>query len=197
MPLEFATFTFIFTLAAVINGLGIVRWLTALAEYVRHKDFLRVKNYRIFLVFATYQFLLHVLLWWSMWAIRAAESFNFLDYLFLLTGPVLLFLSSSLLVPAADEEDIDLGRHFAKVRRPYAMTLGATWFWALLLSPVLIGSVPPSMPYHATFVVLAIVLRFVSRPAALGTLGALNWVMLVLLISRYAMELGGAVAQQL
>lgn len=36
--LDFRAFAFIITLAAVINGLGIVRWLTAFAEFLRQKN---------------------------------------------------------------------------------------------------------------------------------------------------------------
>lgn len=195
MQLEYAAFAFIFTLAAVINGLGIVRWLSALAEYVRRRETLQVTNYGIFVAFAAFQFLLHVLLWWSLWGIRAVESFDFLDYLYLLTGPVLLFLASSLLVPDAAEGSVDLGELFASVRRPYANTLIAAWLWTLFLWPVFRGVIPPSMPYHAAFVVVAVALRFVSRPAGLGILAALNWILLIVFVSRFAMQLGGISGQ--
>ena len=195
MQLEFAAFAFIFTLAAVVNGLGIVRWLTALAEYVRHQDSIKVANFGVFLAFAVYQFLLHILLWWSLWSIRGAEAFNFLHYLFMLAGPILLFLSTSLLVPDADDAEIDLSKHFERIRRPYATTLAGAWIWALLLWPVLIGIVPPTAPYHVAFVLMAIVLRFSTRPAVHGTLAVLNWIALIALISGYAMELGGFVGQ--
>lgn len=195
MQLEFTAFAFIFTLAAVVNGLGIVRWLTALAEYVRHQDSVQVRNFGVFLAFAVYQFLLHILLWWSLWSIRGANAFNFLDYLFMLVGPILLFLSTSLLVPDADDSKIDLGEHFERVRKPYATTLAGTWIWALLLWPILMGFVPPTAPYHVAFVALAIVLRYARRQAILGTLATLNWIALIALISQYAMELGEAGGQ--
>jgi len=195
MQLEYAAFAFIFTLAAVVNGLGIVRWLTALAEYVRKRASVQVTGRRIFLIFAAFQFLLHVLLWWSLWGIRAVDSFDFLDYLYLLTGPVVLFLGSSLLVPDANSDNVDLGDHFSNVRKPYAITLAAAWLWTLLLWPVFSGVVPPSAPFHAAFLVLAIALRFTSNPRALTTIGLLNWVALVVFVWRFAMELGGVSGQ--
>ena len=74
MPLEFASFAFIITLAAVVNGLGIVRWLTGLAEYLRHKDSLSIRHYWVLSLFATFQFLLHILMWWSLWGVRGAAE---------------------------------------------------------------------------------------------------------------------------
>lgn len=195
MQIEFAAFTFIFTLAAVINGLGIVRWLSALAEYLRTKTSAKVTDNGTFLIFASFQFLLHVLLWWSMWGIRAVENFNFLDYLYLLTGPVLLFLSSSLLVPDAGEDGVGLAQHFEKMRKTYATTLAGAWLWTLLLWPVFLGLAPPSLPFHATFLLLAIVLRFTRNPRAVTAIGLLNWLVLVVFVSRFSMQLGGITGQ--
>lgn len=195
MQLEYAAFSFIFTLAAVVNGLGIVRWLTALAEYVRHKDTLQLVSYRVFLLFAVFQFILHVLLWWSLWGIRAVETFDFLDYLYLLTGPVLLFLGSSLLVPNAAEHQVDLQAHFTNVRRAYATTLALAWVWTLFLWPVFKGVLPPSMPAHAAFLVLAIALRFTPGNKGQAIIGIANWIVLVVFVSLFAMQLGGVSGQ--
>lgn len=57
MELDFRAFAFIITLAAVVNGLGIVRWLTGLAKYLRRKDELRVQHYRVYSLSAGFQFL--------------------------------------------------------------------------------------------------------------------------------------------
>ena len=195
MQLEYAAFAFIFTLAAVINGLGIVRWLAALAEYVRARKDVHIANYRVFILFASFQFLLHVLLWWSLWGIRTVETFNFLDYLYLLAGPVFLFLSTSLLVPDAGAKQIDLDKHFDNVRQPYATTLSLAWLWTTFLWPVFQGVTPPSMPVHITFLVLAIALRFASGLRTQAALGIANWSLLVFFVWRFAMELGGISGQ--
>jgi len=195
MKLEYAAFAFIFTLAAVVNGLGIVRWLTALAEYLRRKDTLQVANYRVFLLFAVFQFILHVLLWLSLWGIRAVETFDFIDYLYLLTGPVLLFLSSSLLIPDATDGQVNLQSHFTNVRGPYATVLALAWAWTLFLWPVFKGVIPPSMPAHAAFLFLAIALRFTPGNKGQALIGIANWVVLVVFVSLFAMELGGVSGQ--
>ncbi len=46
MELDFRAFAFIITLAAVVNGLGIVRWVAGFAEYLRQANSLQVKHYR-------------------------------------------------------------------------------------------------------------------------------------------------------
>jgi len=46
--LDFRAFAFIITLAAVVNGLGIVRWLTALSEYLRQRQSLDIQHYWVY-----------------------------------------------------------------------------------------------------------------------------------------------------
>ena len=60
--LDFRAFAFIITLAAVVNGLGIVRWLTAFSEYLRRRQSLDIQHYWVFSLLAGYQFLLHILM---------------------------------------------------------------------------------------------------------------------------------------
>ena len=55
--LDIRAFAYIVTLAAVVNGLGIVRWLSAFAEYLRRKQSLSIQHYWIFNLLASYQFL--------------------------------------------------------------------------------------------------------------------------------------------
>ena len=126
MPLTFESFAFVFTLAAVVNGLGIVRWVSGLGEYLQRGDQIAVEHYWVFNLFAAVQFLMHILLWWSLWGIRTAETFNFLSYLYLLTGPILLFLGSNLLMPDfASDAALNIREHYARVRRLYSTVYAA------------------------------------------------------------------------
>ena len=92
MELDFPAFAFIMTLAAVINGLGIVHLLASFAEYLRQQSNLEIVQYSVLKLWVVFQLLLHVLLWWSLWNARVATAFTFLHYLYLLGGPVLLYL---------------------------------------------------------------------------------------------------------
>ncbi len=48
MELDFRAFAFIITLAAVINGMGIVRLLASFAEYLRYQGDMEVVHYWVF-----------------------------------------------------------------------------------------------------------------------------------------------------
>ena len=194
MPVDSDSFVFVISLAAVVNGLGIVRWLSGLTEYLRRKPSLRIAHYWVFTLFASFQFLLHVLFWWSLWGIRGTATINFLSYLFLLAGPVLLFVGSAMLAPDLADDEIDLRDHYYEARTVYASVLILAWLWAIFLSPVLRGSFAPTLPTFALFLAVAVVQRFSGNPALQGVLAIANWLLLVVFVSIHALQLDGLAA---
>ena len=191
MPVEFASFAFIITLAAVINGLGIVRWLTGLSEYLRGGESRIIQHYWVFSLFAGYQFLLHILMWWSLWSVRGVAEINFLMYVYLLVGPVLLFLGTSVLAPNFDSDTLDTRAHYFGVRKTYSSVLALLWLWAMLLGLVLRGALAPTFPIFALFFAAALLQRFVKATRFQGVAALANWTLLLIFVSAYAMQLGG------
>lgn len=191
MPVDSDSFVFVISLAAVVNGLGIVRWLTGFTEYLRRGPSLRLTHYWVFTLAASFQFMLHVLFWWSLWSIRGTATINFLSYLFLLSGPILLFVGSAMLAPDLTEDEVDLRAHYFTARPVYASVLALAWLWAILLSPVLRGTFAPTLPLLLFFLATALAQRLFDNPKAQGTLALINWLLLLLFIAIYAMKLGG------
>jgi len=194
VPVDSDSFVFIISLAAVVNGLGIVRWLAGFADYLRRGPNLRLTHYWVFTLAAGFQFMLHVLFWWSLWSIRGTATINFLSYLFFLSGPILLFIGSAMLAPDLSEDEIDLKNHYAQARPVYASVLILTWLWVILLSPVLRGSFAPTLPYFALFLAAAIGQRLSGNPALQGVIAIGNWLLFVAFVASYAMQLGGTAA---
>ncbi len=191
MELDFQAFAFIITLAAVVNGLGIVRWVAGFAEYLRRTNSLQVKHYWVFNLWAAAQFLLHILLWWSLWGVREAETFNFLVYLYVLTGPILLYLGTSLLIPDVDGNVVDLTAHYFGVRRSYFTVYALLWLWAIFVWPVLRGFFLPTAPIIALHLTMAVILRFTANPRVHAVLVVMNWILLVAFVALFGMQLGG------
>ena len=189
--LDFRAFAFIITLAAVINGLGIVRWLTAFSEYLRRRRSLDIQHYWVFSLLAAYQFLLHIMLWWTLWSVHDATNINFLTYLYLLTGPVLLFLGTSLLTPSIETDGVDVRSHFSGVRPTYSTVLVLFWLWAIVAGPALRGFLAPTAPLLALFLTTAVGLRATANPKVHGIVVVLNWLLVVAFVALYAMQLGG------
>ncbi len=190
MELNLSAFVFIITLAAVINALGIVRLLASFAEYLRHQSNLEIVHYWVFNLWIAFQFLLHVLLWWLLWNTRVAEAFTFLNYLFLLSGPILLYVSTSLLIPDIDDQAMDLHRHFYSVRVPYFTTGVVFWLWTIFLTPVLIGRFSPAVPLLISFLAVTLTLRFTANPKIHAALVIAIWLLVMIFVAMFAMQLG-------
>jgi len=191
MEFDLRAFAFILTLAAVINAMGIVRLLASFAEYLRHQSKLEVAHYWVFSLWLPFQFLLHVLLWWSLWNYRMVEEFTFLDYLYLLSGPVLLYLGTSLLVPDVENHAINLRKHFYKVRPAYFTIAAFLWLWAIFLFPVLTGRFAPTAPFLASFLAISLMLRFTANPKIHTALVIASWLLLIIMMANFGMRLGG------
>ena len=188
MPTDYQSFAFVITLAAVVNGLGIVRWLSGFAEYVRRRH---VKHYWVFSLSAGYQFLLHILFWWTLYGLRGAATINFLTFLYLLAGPILLFVGTAILLPDVDEDAIDLKEHFRATRPIYSTVLVLLWLWAIFSSPIMRGFFSPTLPLLTAFLASALVLRISANPKIHSVVAVVNLVLLVSFVALYFMQLGG------
>ena len=190
MELDYPAFAFIISLAAVVNGLGIVRLLTVSAAYLKHRDKMNITSYWVYNLWVALQFLLHILVWWSLWNIRVAEIFNFLNYLYLLTGPILLFLSTSVLLPDEDDAEANLKTHFFSVRTLFFSINSLFWLWTIFLYPVLVGKFAPTAVLLSCFLVLATALRFTANPKVNAVLVIATWMLLIVFVGTFSMELG-------
>lgn len=174
----------------MINGLGIVRWLNSFADYLRRRDSLTVEHYWVYSCAALFQFLLHILLWWSLWSVRSAGTLNFLSYLYMLVGPILLFIGSAFLAPDIKGDRLNLRQHYYAARPVYSSVLAMVWAWAAFASPVFRGQFAEPAPAYAAFFGVAVVLRIfpggtVHRAGAIA-----NWIIMTVFVLAYAIELG-------
>lgn len=191
MTVDSASFVFIIALAGVVNGLGIVRWLTGFAEYLKRRNSLNIPLYWVFTLAACFQFLLHILFWWSLWGMRGTATINFLSYLYLLSGPILLYVATALLVPGADGDENDLKAHYYAARSDYSTVLIAIWLWALFSSPVMRGTIATTAPIFTVFLINAVTMRASSNPTVQGLSAILNWLLFMTLIGFHFLYLDG------
>ena len=187
---ESTSFVFVISLAAVVNGLGIVRWLTGFSEFVRHRPALDITHYWVFSLAAVFQVLLHVLFWWSLWGFRGLATINFLSYLYLLSGPVLLFVGTAVLSPDTDRDKLDLRKHYYEARTTYSTVLILAWLWAVFLSLVLRGTFASSAAFFAVFTIAAVIQRLSVNPTVHGAVAVINWLMMGAFIGLYQFQLG-------
>ncbi len=191
MPVDAASFVFIIALAGVVNGLGIVRWLTGFTEYIRRRSSLSIEPYWVFALAACFQFLLHTLFWWSLWGMRGNATINFLSYLYLLSGPILLYVATALLMPNVEDDEIDLRAYYFSVRPGYSTILILLWLWAIFSSPLLRGEFAPTAPIFSIFLVNAVVMRATANPVVHGVSAIINWVLFAAVIGLFFLQMGG------
>ena len=191
MGTEFGAFNFIGTLAAVINGLGIVRWLNSLADFLKRKDSMAVEHYWVYTLAAFFQFVMHVLLWWSLWSVRDAATLNFVTYLYMLLGPILLFLGSAFLAPDIEGDRLNLKQHYYTARPVYFTMLVLVWFWASLASLVFRGMLSDSAPVLLMFLAIALLQRLTASEFVQRSAVILSWLVMLVFVLSFGKELGG------
>lgn len=190
MELTQDVWAFIIALAAVVNGLGIVRLLSSFAEYLKRRDAADVGHYWVFGLVGVFQLLMHLLLWWSILGLKAADSINFLSYLYLLIGPTLLFLATSLLLPGDVDDGLNLRKHYYEIRKPYYSVLLIFWPWTMFIWPVFGYPFAPTVPVIAVWFVLNLGLRITANEKAHAALVVANLIVYAGFVSIFAMNLG-------
>jgi len=191
MSFSTSAFAFVVSLVAVINGLGIVRLLSGFADYLRRRRSLQVRHFWVYYVQTTFQLLVHVLLWWSILSLREAGNLNFLTYLYLLLGPTLLFLSTSLLLPDADGKEVDLRSEYLGFRKVYYSIISAFWLWVVFVWPVFVGAFAPTAKFFVIYLAISLLQRFSDNLRLHGVMVVANCILFAAFIGLYAMQLGG------
>ena len=195
MEMTPSIFMFIVALAAVVNGLGIVRIVGGLGEFIRRRESLNVTFYWVHSLLVLFQLLVHVLLWWSFIGLRDVESINFLQYGFLLIGPVLLYLATSLLVPDFDDNTVDLRAAYWRSSNSYYTILMVFWPWTMAIWPVFGYPLAPTWRFGVLWLAMMAVMRFSENEKVHGVLVSAVWLLMIAFIGIYAMQLGGVASR--
>ena len=101
----------------------------------------------------------HVQTWWAMFGLREWEDWNFLQFIFVLLQPILLFLLAVLAFPGAGSPQRDLRTNFFAQRK---------WFFALHIALLCVsinkdlvrsGELPeaPNLAFHAIMFITSII----------------------------------------
>lgn len=181
---------FVIALAAVVNGLGIVKLLGGLSDYLRNYSTLKIRHYWVYSLLAVFQILAHLLLWWSILGLRSAGNINFISYMYLLIGPTLLYLCTSIIVPDIKDDAIDLRVMYYGFRKIFFSLLTAFWVWAIFVWPVFGHSFPPTVPVIAIWLLISLTLLITENPKVHALLMVANCIVYAGFIAVFAMQLG-------
>ena len=183
------TWRFVISLVAVINGLGIIRLLVGLSDYLKYHNTLNIQHYWVYTLLILFQLLVHLLLWWSIIGLHQLGNINFLSYLYLLIGPTLLFLGSSFVAPDCTVESLNLRSEYYSIRKTYFSLLTAFYLWAIFIWPVLGHSFAPTVPLLIIFFLIALTLRITDQPKIHATLIIANYAVYIIFIVLFTIHL--------
>jgi hypothetical protein len=107
-------YEFVMVLLSIIVGLGITELLTNVARQIKNRK--TVKLYWPHMAVVLTVFIALLQQWWESWWLQSIEHWNFLTLLFLLGGPVGLYILSHLLFPEKMEHTDFEGFYFSNSR---------------------------------------------------------------------------------
>jgi hypothetical protein len=188
---------FVLSLVAVINGLGIVRLLTVLSDSLKRRAELNVQYYWVHTLYLIFQLLMHLLIWWSIVGLHKIGDLNFLSYLYVLVGPTFLFLATTLLIPDAKTEAVDLRAEYYGVRKAYFSLMSGFYLWAIFVWPVFGHDFAPTVPLIIAFLMIALVSIVTDKPrlhAAMIIANLTVYMVFIILYATHLSELGHSIA---
>ena len=142
-------FEFILILVSIISGLGIAALLGGVARILRGE----LTPYWVHHLWVLSVLLLLIEHMWSLFYLEARTQWTLVDLADLLIPPMLLFLISSLLFPATNEER-DLSRFYYAKRRPVFGLLATLFLYYSLSRPPLSAEDFFQLPAIAVFIAL-------------------------------------------
>lgn len=151
-------FEFLSVAISIVLALSAGQLLTNLREV-----FHPARRYWVHAVWVVHLLVIHVFIWWSLWAYRDVEGWNLLTFGMVLITPGLLFVCSSALVPSYASRVASWEEYFYEVRRWFfaaraLLVVGAglrNWY---LLDKAPLGSPTP----FSGFVMIAAIIGFFS-----------------------------------
>jgi len=122
--------------------------------------------------------------------LRSAGHINFLSYLYLLIGPTLLYLCTSIIVPDIKDDAIDLRAMYYGFRKIFFSLLSAFWLWAIFVWPVFGHSFAPTVPMIILWMFISLTLFITDNPKVHAVLMVANCTVYAGFIAVFAMQLG-------
>ena len=183
-------FPFISVMFAVIMGMGVVYILIAIATIIR--GFNRtITPYWLHLAWIVFLLLLHFHVWWGLWDFQQITSWNYFTYLFLLSGPVLLFVAVAIILPEDKQSaNTDLHEFYFNNNSKFFLTLTFAVICGLSLYPVLYGIMDPVFEWLLLFLVIMMILSFTKKTILHVIFSITAWALFIIWILSYGFNLG-------
>jgi hypothetical protein len=192
--LDVSAFKHIMVPIGVVVALGVARIVTQASHYIQHRE--RVRFSWAHAVWCTILFLWFVGLWWIVWGLRLVDDdlWSFFTLIFLLSGPCLVYLAATLLLPDLPESGgLDLGERLEALGRAFFLSLAAFLLWLASTEVWLLREpwwVLPKRPFQGVaMTIFALGAAFPTRRMA-GVLGAIALPLVIVALATVRAKLG-------
>jgi hypothetical protein len=147
-------FEYLMVMVSIVLALALAQLLRGITEIVTNPN-----RYWIHTAWVAMMMLFVVQYWWAYWDFSAVSSWTLLRFVYVLLAPVLLFLSTYLLLPVYRPKDPDWQVHFFSIRFWLFLTLIAASLVGTLGSWVLLGAslLHPYRVFQAMMLALLVV----------------------------------------
>jgi hypothetical protein len=153
-------FEFLLVIVSIVLGLGITELLGGFTRILRGE----LTVGRLHGVWMLIVLQLQIQMAWAFWTLHLREAWSYPEFMLLLAGPVLLYLSAAVLFPATGT-DQPLDDHLLSRRRPFFVLMSAYMVYSVMFSWLLMGRNFSLVTTSVRTVVLAafITLAFTTR----------------------------------
>jgi multisubunit Na+/H+ antiporter MnhG subunit len=156
-------FDFLMVLVSIIIGFGMTEVLAGSARLLRARN--NTKPYWLHTVLVLGVFITLLTMWWEAWGLQSETEWSFLGLIFMLSGPVGLYLIASLSFPD-QVEDHDFREYYYQNASLIWMVAGISSilnnsFWILYLGSDLLE---PDSIFSLINILVAFILVFVKKP---------------------------------
>jgi len=169
-------FNFLMVMVSVIIGFGVTEILAGSARLLRARSTSR--PYWIHTLLIVGFFLAFLSLWWEAWGLRLVQDWSFPGLVFMLSGPVGLYLVASLIFPDAIE-GCDFRVYYFENRTLIWGISAIVIVAATLFRPIVLGHPLlelDNLPSLLGFL-MAIILAWSKRPTVHGILAPLSFLL--------------------
>ncbi len=170
-----------------ILTLGIANILASLAEEVAHGVRIRRKSCHISWILLL--LLVHFDLFWQTAEILGTKEWTFIAFLYVISGPIVLFLATNLLLKdaaLAGAEERGVGH---VVSRGFLWLLAIVQLWVIGGDVLFGGGLPLGAGFNAAIVVLLVVLILSRKPRVHGVGVVIAWCAYLILLTLLGLEI--------
>jgi hypothetical protein len=157
-------FSYLSVLLSIIIGLAITQVLQGYRALILAKA--RIRSDGTALLWSVSLLLFATQAWWASFGLREHQDWSFLAFAMVLLQMILLYMMAAVVLPdVGEEQEIDLGAHFAEHRKIFFGILLAMLGASVLKDFVLTGGLPTptNLLFHAIFATTAVIALVVAN----------------------------------